>query len=148
MQACDARSQSELRPFNSTPVLGFFTSQTDKQFLSPYFVTVKFADDTNLLISSSDFNNLIQTLNVELEKVNDFFKAYQLKNKNGVLQRLRLAMHSFNQMVQHQNLKTVPPFLVYRQIVANTISQNNSMINRVKNRPPPSTLKILYYSFI
>ena len=32
--------------------------------------------------------------------------------------------------------------------VANTISQNNSMINRVKNRPPPSTLKILYYSFI
>ena len=64
------------------------------------------------------------------------------------LHRLRLAMHSFNQMVQHQNLKTVPPFLVYKQIVANTISQNNSMINRVKNMPPHLTMKILYYSFI
>ena len=31
---------------------------------------------------------------------------------------------------------------------ANTISRNNSMINRVKKMLPPSTLKILYYSFI
>ena len=32
--------------------------------------------------------------------------------------------------------------------VANTISRNNSMINRVKKLLPPSTLKLLYYSFI
>ena len=32
--------------------------------------------------------------------------------------------------------------------VANIISQNNSMINRVKNMPPHLTMKILYYSFI
>ena len=32
--------------------------------------------------------------------------------------------------------------------VANTISRNNSMIDRVKKLLPPSTLKILYHSFI
>ena len=32
--------------------------------------------------------------------------------------------------------------------VANTVSRNNSMINRVKKMLPASTLKILYYSFI
>lgn len=32
--------------------------------------------------------------------------------------------------------------------VANTISRNNSVINRVKNLLPPPTLKVLYHSFI
>ena len=32
--------------------------------------------------------------------------------------------------------------------VANTISRNNSIINRVRNILPPSSLKLLYYSFI
>merc|ERR1712208_76060 len=32
--------------------------------------------------------------------------------------------------------------------VANKISQNNSLINRMKNFLPPSSLKLLYNSFI
>ena len=40
---------------------------------------VIFADDTNLLIKGNDLNKLEYELNQELEGINDYFKANQLK---------------------------------------------------------------------
>ena len=40
---------------------------------------IKFADDTNLLVTGSNLDELIDILNEELETVSDFFKANQLK---------------------------------------------------------------------
>ena len=129
---------------------------------------VKFADDTNLLISSNDFSNLIQTLNGELEKINDFFKANQLKLNAQKTKMVYFSKKTTDPAVNQTIVKLDGIRLEFEdsasflglQIdsrlnwdkhctkVANTISRNNSMINRVKKLLPPETLKLLYYSFI
>ena len=129
---------------------------------------VKFADDTNLLICNNDFTSLIQTLNEELEKVNDFFKANQLKlnaqkTKMVYFSKKSTPTEVTNALVQLDGTRLefedsasflglqIDSHLDWEKHctkVANTISRNNSMINRVKEMLPPSTLKILYYSFV
>ena len=130
--------------------------------------SVMFADDTNLLISSDNFDFLIHTLNKELEKINDYFKANQLKLNAQKTKMVYFSKRNTNAAVNEAIVKLDGITLEFEESasflglqidshlswdkhctkVANTISRNNSMINRVKKLLPPATLKLLYYSFI
>ena len=127
-----------------------------------------FADDTNLLIQGSSLESLSRSLNAELEKVNDFFKANKLK-----LNAKKTKMVHFCKKLQPESKDQLIVFLDGEKLsydsdaiflgitidsnlnwekhcanVANKISRNNAVINRVKNVLPFSSLKLLYNSFI
>ena len=130
--------------------------------------SVIFADDTNLLISGNSLRQIVDTLNSELSLVSDFFKANQLK-----LNAKKTKMVCFWKKGQPPDMSNVVVMLdgeilnfeeeaVFLGLtldsnlnwekhctkVANKISRNNSLINRMKNFLPPSSLKLLYNSFI
>ena len=129
---------------------------------------IKFADDTNLLVTGSNLDELIGILNKELETVSDFFKANQLKlnaKKTKVVcfrkGALPMATEDFAVSLDGVRLKfdeeavflglTLDSNLSWEKHcinVANKISRNNSLINRMKNLLPSSSLKLLYNSFI
>ena len=129
---------------------------------------VIFADDTNLLIQGNDLKLLAETLNKELEIVDDYFKANQLKlnakktkviifRKKAIpanIEQLNISLNKDKldicEEVQFLGL-TIDGTLCWEKHcnnVANKISRSSSMINRVKKFLPPSTLKLLYHSFI
>ena len=130
--------------------------------------SVMFADDTNLLIQGKNLDALTASLNSELEGINDYFKANQLK-----LNAKKTKMVIFRRKALPAGHSQVDVFLdgeklgIYDEAqflgvtidctlnwerhcnkIANKISCNNSMLNRVKNLLPPPTLKLLYHSFI
>ena len=130
--------------------------------------TVLFADDSNLLIKGKDLNNLCTNLNLELEGVNDFFKANKLK-----LNASKTKLVCFRKKSQPVDYNTLSIYLDGTRLtfeedatflgikidghlswekqcnhVANIISRNNGVINRVKKLLPPQSLKILYCSLI
>ena len=129
---------------------------------------VIFADDTNLLIKGNDLNKLEYELNQELEGINDYFKANQLKlnpkkTKTVIFRRKSLPSSQKQLEILLDGVKlsideaasflgiTIDSTLSWDHHctnVANKISRSNSIINRVKKFLPPPTLKILYHSFI
>ena len=114
--------------------------------------SVMFADDTNLLIKGDNLSDLIVNLNEELEKINDYFKANQLKLNAQKTKMVYFSKKTTNPAVNQAIVKLDGTKLEFEdsasflglQIdshlnwdkhctkVANTISRNNSMINRVK----------------
>ena len=129
---------------------------------------VIFADDTNLLIQGPNLDALSAALNKELEGISDYFKTNQLKlnakkTKTVIFRRKSLPTNhkepdilldgerlSINDEAQFLGI-TIDSTLNWDKhclVVANKISRNNSVINRVKNLLPPPTLKVLYHSFI
>ena len=129
---------------------------------------VIFADDTNLFVKGNNFPELVDTLNRELESINDFFKANQLK-----LNAKKTKMVCFRKTSPPENLESMQVLLNGEKLkfeesavflgitidsnlswekhctnVANKISRNNGVINRVKHILPPSSLKLLYSSLI
>ena len=129
---------------------------------------VSFADDSNLLIKGENLKELTTTLTKELEGINDFFKANQLKlnakKTKMVFFRKKSLPHDHQQMdvvldgvkLNHDDdaefLGTVIDGTLswekHCTKVANKISRNNGLLNRVKHLLPPSSLKLLYHSFI
>ena len=129
---------------------------------------VIFADDTNLLIEGNDLGKMIDSLNKELKEISDFFKANQLKlnpkKTKSVIFRRKTLRHDYvlSDILLDGEVLTVNDEASFLGItidsnlswekhctnVANKISRNNSVINRMKNLLPPQTLKILYHSFI
>ena len=129
---------------------------------------VMFADDCNLLIKGNNIKDLIATLNCELESISDYFKANQLKlnakktkmvffRKKSIptsLEQLPVTLDgeilSFDNDVKFLglNIDGTLSWDKHCTEVANTISRNNAVINRVKHLLPPPSLKILYHSFI
>ena len=126
-----------------------------------------FADDCNLLVQGTDINQLITELNHELKGISDFFKANQLmlnakKTKSvlfqkksippGIIQQVELDSEKldFSEDAKFLGINIDGTLSWDRHCteVANTISRNNAMINRVKHILPPTSLKILYHSFI
>ena len=130
--------------------------------------SVMYADDTNLLVRGKNLENVVRELNRELENINDYFKANQLKlnpHKTKMVYFSKTLTHPQNtdEDVTLDGVKLkydeYAPFLgiqIDSQLnwdkhcikVANTILRNNSVINRVKKLLPPSSLKLLYNSFI
>ena len=130
--------------------------------------TVIFADDSNLIIRSKDLSSLINNLNKELENVNDFFKANKLKLNTSKTKLVCFRKKSCN--IDYGSMRVYldgnklefeeeATFLGIRldshlkwekhcNLVANKISRNNGIINRVKKLLPPPSLKILYSSLI
>ena len=47
----------------------------DLNYVSKLLQTIMFADDTNLFLTGSDLNRMENVMNVELEIVNDWFRA-------------------------------------------------------------------------
>ena len=129
---------------------------------------VSFADDSNLLITGANLEELTKTLTKELEGINDFFKAIQLK-----LNAKKTKMIFFRKKTLPPNHQQMNVYLDGVRLnhdehaeflgtiidgtlswdkhcikVANKISSNNGVLNRVKNLLPPSSLRLLYHSFI
>ena len=129
---------------------------------------VSFADDSNLITQGSDLANLTVSLTNELEHVSDFFKANQLKlnakkTKMVIFRKKKLPQNHENLDVFLDGVKlshdesaeflgvTIDSTLSWDKHcnnVANKISRHNGMLNRVKHMLPPSSLKLLYHSFI
>ena len=129
---------------------------------------VSFADDSNLLIQGENLKELTLTLSKELEGVNDFFKANQLKlnakKTKMVFFRKKSLPHDHQQMnvfldgvkLSHDEDAEFLGTIIDGTLnwekhctkVANKISRNNGLLNRVKHLLPPSSLKLLYHSFI
>ena len=129
---------------------------------------VIFADDTNLLTSGSNLSVMVDSLNRELTSVNDFFKANKLKLNAKKTKMVCFRRKSPPNDLAQVSVKLDGEVLKFEEeavflgltldsnlnwekhctIVANKISRNNSLINRVKNLLPPSSLKLLYNSFI
>ena len=127
-----------------------------------------FADDTNLLTTGSNPQEVIAKLNKELSSISEFFKANKLKlnakKTKMVCFRKKSAPAGLLQMSvkldgEELNFEEEAVFLgltldstlnweKHCAKVANKISRNNSLINKVKNLLPPSSLKLLYNSFI
>ena len=107
-------------------------------------------------------------LNKELENVSDYFKANQLKlnpkktkmiyfcKKSSKLDPNQAMVKLDGVRLDFEHDATFLGIQIDSHLnwdkhcikVANTISRNNSLINRVKKLLPPSSLKLLYYSFI
>ena len=129
---------------------------------------VSFADDSNLITQGSDLADLTASLTKELEHVSDFFKANQLKlnakkTKMVIFTKKKLPPNHQNLNVFLEGVKlkhdesaeflgiTIDSTLSWDKHcsnVANKISRHNGILNRVKHMLPPSSLKLLYHSFI
>ena len=129
---------------------------------------VIFADDSNLLVKGETMQAIEDVLNSELENVNDFFKSNKLK-----LNAKKTKMVCFRKKNKIVDLDTPEIMLDGTKLkfeeeasflginldchltweghcnkVANKISKNSSVINRVKKMLPPQSLKMLYNSLI
>ena len=83
---------------------------------SPVLKFIMFADDTNLFFSHKDVNSLYETVNIELEKVNIWFKA----------NKLSLNVSKTNYILFHQKRKED-----YLPLRLPSLTINNCEINRV-----------------
>ena len=129
---------------------------------------VSFADDSNLLITGENLEELTKTMTKELEGINDFFKAIQLKLNAKKTKMIFFRKKSLPPNHQEMNVYLDGVKLTHDEHaeflgtiidstlswdkhctkVANKISSNNGVLNRVKHLLPPSSLKLLYHSFI
>ena len=129
---------------------------------------VSFADDSNFLTQGSNLANLTKSLTNELEHVSDFFKANKLKlnakktkmvifrKKNLPPNHQHLDVHLDGVKLSHEDSAeflgvTIDSTLTWDRHcsnVANKISRNNGMLNRVKHMLPSCSLRLLYHSFI
>ena len=130
--------------------------------------SVQFADDSNLVIEGDDLESLTDSLTQELEHISDFFKANQLKlnakkTKMVIFRKKSLPanhdqLHVYLDGVELNHDEsaeflgiTIDSTLTWDKHctnVANKISRNNGVLNRVKQLLPPSSLRLLYHSFI
>ena len=124
---------------------------------------VSFADDSNLLIKGENLKELTTTLTKELEGISDFFKANQLKlnakKTKMVFFRKKSLPHDHQQMdvvldgvkLKHDDDAEFLGTIIDGTLswekhctkVANKISRNNGLLNRVKHLLPPVHLN--YY---
>ena len=127
-----------------------------------------FADDSNLLIRGKDLTVLRESLNMELEGINDFFKTNKLKlnakktkivcfrKKNTPVDYEQLDIHLDGEKLEFEEEAaflgiTIDSHLTWNShctIIANKISRSSGVINRVKKLLPPKSLKILYSSLV
>ena len=135
---------------------------------------LSFADDTTVTLSSPDIPKLYSTMNQELEKLNDWFRANRLclnvKKTKYILFRPTITfprnvdecIYMNGQEVirigNDQNEKSFKFLGLYLdetlswkfhiQNVCSKISRSNYIINKVKNILPKSSLRTLYSSLI
>ena len=130
--------------------------------------TVLYADDSNLLIKGKDVSSVCRKLNEELASISDYFRSNKLKLNTG-----KTKLVYFRKKSQNVNYEELEIYLDGDKLkfeeeasflgividgnlswdrhcvkIANTISRNNGMLNRVRKLLPPDTLKMLYNSFI
>jgi hypothetical protein len=146
----------------------FFIYINDLPAAAEKIKCVIFADDSNLLVKGETLQAIESILNSELENVNDFFKSNKLK-----LNAKKTKMVCFRKKKKIVDLDTPEIMLDGTKLkfeeeasflginldchltweghcnkVANKISKNSSVINRVKKMLPPQSLKMLYNSLI
>ena len=129
---------------------------------------VLFANDSNILINFRDKTEVTKTLNEELEKINDWFKANGLKlnaskticimfSKNDDFDETKdLSIRLDGTELKFTNATTFLGLIIDEHMswdeqakkVANKISKTHSMINRLKNKLPVTSLKTLYDSLL
>ena len=129
---------------------------------------IMFADDTNLVKKGKSLPALIKTINEELVNLNDYFKANKLKlnaEKTKVV-----CFRKKGHKIEHENLNikldgttlkveknatflgiTLDEHLTWENhcnIVANKMSRNMGVLNRVKKTLPTASLLTIYNSLI
>ena len=127
-----------------------------------------YADDSNLLTRGKEIEQTAFELNTQLERISDYFKANKLK-----LNAKKTKLVCFRKKSQSIDLKNISVYLDgeklefeeetvflgitidshldwgnHCQKVANRISLNCGVLNRVKKQLPPASLKTLYSSLI
>ena len=131
-------------------------------------IPVMFADDTNLVIKGKNINELISTVNTELESLDDYFKANKLKLNTDKTKLVcfrkkgsSFALEDLNITVNQTKLQcekdttflgiTLDEHLTWEthcNNVANKMSRNTGVLNRVKNVLPTASLLTIYNSLI
>ena len=129
---------------------------------------IMFADDTNLVIKGKDLPELIKTINNELKHLSDYFKANKLKlnadktklvcfRKKGVkLTKDLIDIKLDGTKLQCESSATflgitLDEHLTWENhcnLVANKMSRNTGVLNRVKKILPSSSLLTIYNSLI
>ena len=135
---------------------------------------LSFADDTTVTMSSPDVFGLYAIMNMELEKLNDWFRANRLclnvKKTKYILFRpttnypktinenIYLNGQQVDRVGNNQNEKSFKflgihldetlTWKYHTQNVCSKIARSNYIINKVKNVIPKSSLKTLYSSLI
>ena len=129
---------------------------------------VMFADDTNLVTRGENLLDLVRTLNSDLAKLNDYFKANKLKlnidktkmvcfRKKGLeFQEEDLQVTLDGIQLQRENTATFLGITIDEHLswethcnsVANKMARNAGILNRVKKILPTSSLQTLYNSLI
>jgi hypothetical protein len=128
---------------------------------------VLFADDSNIIIKGKNLTETTEILNTELLSISDWFKANKLKlnasktscmlfsknknkNTNEICIKLDGERLAFKKTVQFLGISIDENITWEDQSlkVANKISKIHSMIIRLKNKLPTSSLKMLYNSLL
>ena len=131
-------------------------------------IPVMFADDTNLVIRGKNLEELTQSINADLETLNDYFKANKLKlnvdktkmvcfrKKNSEFQEVDLSVSLNGENLKYEKSATFLGITIDEHLsweehcnqVANKMARNVGILNRIKNFIPTSSLFILYNSLI
>ena len=131
-------------------------------------IPVMFADDTNLIVKGKNIDELVKTLNAELECLSDYFKANKLKlntdktkivcfrKKGKVVSTNELEIVFDGKKLVCEKNTTFLGIILDEHLtwedhcnaVANKMARNAGVLNRVKNSLPSPSLQTLYNSLI
>ena len=131
-------------------------------------IPVMFADDTNLIIKGKNTSELVQTLNAELEILSDFLKSNKLKlnqEKTKIVcfrkKRNQVSVENLDiifdgkKIICEKNVKFLGiildehlTFEDHCNSVANKMSRNTGILNRVKKTLPSPSLQLIFNSLI
>lgn len=136
----------------------------DLNLVSNLLTFIMFADDTNLFIKGHNINSLTLTLNLELDKISDWFNAnllsLNIKKTNYILfgnkkmsdvaifinreNIVRVHETKFLGIIIQANLK----WNIHISMIKNKIAKSIGVINKAKYLLTSSHLKLLYHTLI
>ena len=145
----------------------FLVYINDLAFVSNKLFSLLFADDSNMFISGNDPNDLVETMNIEMIKVVDWFNinklSLNLKKTHFIIFRRQRAKLSLNKemivdgvkidmtdqskflgVIIDKNLS----FMQHIQYIKGKISKGVGILCKCKKFFNAKTMLTLYYSFV
>ena len=138
----------------------------DLNYVSNSFEKVLFADDTALTFTNKNFNSLIQTCNIELEKFNKWSianklsintdKTYCMLFTNRQVPNLLPPIYLNNKIIKYQNtvrylglmLDNRLKFDIHIETISKKISKSTGIFYKLRSITGGECLNILYHSLV
>ena len=138
----------------------------DLNYISDSFAKTLFADDTTLTFTNDNFNTLIQTCNIELEKFNKWSianklsinteKTYCMLFTNRHIPNILPPIYLNNQIIEYQSslrylgliLDNKLKFDVHINTISKKISKSIGIFYKLRSITGCECLKILYHSLV